>query len=283
MASRAGLSGGLAGFCPDTSKSSPRRHIAAYSLVIVAFKLASGCNSTARAQHNTEAGCSGAAAPSIKSATQQDDVLLDVVGPFWALYTKAQCSHNAATMRSAVIIAPSCWDLPDCLLLGACQILDQARNYRCRTISSSAECLDLIQASRQIALKDDALRMICVLDFEPAARSAVVRGHTPASLLPACKTAQLGRRKGVLAVHNTASRTSLIGIDLGTSNSTIACLRDGKAVIVPAADGGRFTPSVVALSQVSAALSAPQAGRFFLRTVPNKYRDTGSICLAAQM
>ena len=48
-----------------------------------------------------------------------------------------------------------------------------------------------------------------------------------------------------------AARTALVGIDLGTSNSTVACLEEGRAVIVPAADGRRSTPSVVSLAEVT--------------------------------
>lgn len=93
--------------------------------------------------------------------------------------------------------------------------------------------------------------MICALDFEAAARTAFVRGYNTAAGPPGYRSAILiAKRDSSVAAHSTALRTSLIGIDLGTSNSTIACLQDGGAVIVPAADGGRFTPSVVALSKV---------------------------------
>ena len=39
----------------------------------------------------------------------------------------------------------------------------------------------------------------------------------------------------------------LIGIDLGTTNSLVACFRNGKAEIIPNRLGENFTPSVVSV------------------------------------
>ena len=39
----------------------------------------------------------------------------------------------------------------------------------------------------------------------------------------------------------------VIGIDLGTTNSAAAVMEAGEPVIIPNAEGGRITPSVVAM------------------------------------
>jgi molecular chaperone DnaK len=41
----------------------------------------------------------------------------------------------------------------------------------------------------------------------------------------------------------------IIGIDLGTTNSAMAVMEGGEATIIPSAEGGRTTPSVVAMSK----------------------------------
>src|SRR5229473_1978137 len=41
----------------------------------------------------------------------------------------------------------------------------------------------------------------------------------------------------------------VIGIDLGTTNSCVAVMEAGEPVVIPNAEGGRITPSVVAMSK----------------------------------
>src|SRR3989442_1431891 len=41
----------------------------------------------------------------------------------------------------------------------------------------------------------------------------------------------------------------IIGIDLGTTNSVVAVMEGGAPVVIPNAEGGRVTPSVVAIGK----------------------------------
>lgn len=66
----------------------------------------------------------------------------------------------------------------------------------------------------------------------------------------------------------------IIGIDLGTTNSCVAVLEGGEAAIIPNAEGGRTTPSVVAFSKNGERLVGQVAKR---QAVTNPDRTISSI------
>ncbi len=53
----------------------------------------------------------------------------------------------------------------------------------------------------------------------------------------------------------------VIGIDLGTTNSAVAVMEAGEPVIIPSAEGGRTTPSIVAISKGGERLAGQVAKR----------------------
>jgi len=53
----------------------------------------------------------------------------------------------------------------------------------------------------------------------------------------------------------------VIGIDLGTTNSCVAVMEGGEPVVIPSAEGGRITPSVVAMSKNGERLTGQVAKR----------------------
>lgn len=72
----------------------------------------------------------------------------------------------------------------------------------------------------------------------------------------------------------------IIGIDLGTTNSCVAVMEGGKPVLIPNAEGGRTTPSVVAFSQSGERLVGQIAVRQAVvnpdRTISSIKREMGS-------
>src|SRR6476659_1222236 len=55
--------------------------------------------------------------------------------------------------------------------------------------------------------------------------------------------------------------SKIIGIDLGTTNSVVAVMQGGEPVVIPNAEGGRTTPSVVAISKTGERLVGQVAKR----------------------
>ncbi|MFQ5873847.1 MAG: Hsp70 family protein, partial [Dehalococcoidia bacterium] len=53
----------------------------------------------------------------------------------------------------------------------------------------------------------------------------------------------------------------VIGIDLGTTNSCVAVMEAGEPVVIPNAEGGRTTPSVIAISKSGERLAGQVAKR----------------------
>ena len=74
--------------------------------------------------------------------------------------------------------------------------------------------------------------------------------------------------------------TSVIGIDLGTTNSCVATIEGGKAVVIPNSEGSRTTPSVVAFSKEGERLVGVTAKRQAVtnseRTVISVKREMGT-------
>lgn len=72
----------------------------------------------------------------------------------------------------------------------------------------------------------------------------------------------------------------ILGIDLGTTNSCMSIMEGGKSVVIPNAEGGRTTPSVVAFSKEGERLVGNVAKRQAVanpgRTILSIKRDMGS-------
>ena len=71
-----------------------------------------------------------------------------------------------------------------------------------------------------------------------------------------------------------------IGIDLGTTNSCVAFMENGDPVVIPNAEGGRTTPSVVAFTKdgerIVGAAAKRQAVTNASRTIASIKREMGT-------
>ena len=74
--------------------------------------------------------------------------------------------------------------------------------------------------------------------------------------------------------------SKVIGIDLGTTNSCVAVMEGGEAVVIPNAEGNRTTPSVVAFSKSGERMVGQMAKRQAItnpdRTIASIKREMGS-------
>ncbi len=74
--------------------------------------------------------------------------------------------------------------------------------------------------------------------------------------------------------------SKVIGIDLGTTNSCVAVMEGGEAVVIPNADGNRTTPSVVAFSKTGERMVGQVAKRQAItnpdRTISSIKREMGT-------
>ena len=71
-----------------------------------------------------------------------------------------------------------------------------------------------------------------------------------------------------------------VGIDLGTTNSVVSVLEAGEPVVIPNAEGGRTTPSVVGFSKAGEVLVGEVAKRQAItnpdRTIRSVKRHMGT-------
>jgi molecular chaperone DnaK (HSP70) len=76
------------------------------------------------------------------------------------------------------------------------------------------------------------------------------------SVVTTRKSPNTPKQSGVVHIMAKA-----VGIDLGTTNSVVAVLEAGEAVVIPNSEGSRTTPSVVAFSKAGEVLVGEVAKR----------------------
>src|SRR5467141_3824912 len=77
---------------------------------------------------------------------------------------------------------------------------------------------------------------------------ALATGCSPARI-GAANNAQECRSRSGSAPGEAIMADKVIGIDLGTTNSVVAVMEGGDPVVIPNAEGGRTTPSVVGFTK----------------------------------
>jgi hypothetical protein len=84
--------------------------------------------------------------------------------------------------------------------------------------------------------------------FEAPGRSSAPLARE-AALAQACARPPPPAARPVAHASRRPPPPQVVGIDLGTTNSAAAAMEGGKPTIVPNAEGGRTTPSVVAFTK----------------------------------
>src|SRR5258708_36213322 len=111
----------------------------------------------------------------------------------------------------------------------------------------------------------------------PPARVALCVGSCPC-----LSTGHLRQRRATHHTSREAMADKVIGIDLGTTNSVVAVMEGGAPVVIPNAEGGRTTPSVVGFTKDGERLVGQVANRHAL-TNPTNTVFSIQQCLGRQM
>src|SRR3989442_2721459 len=88
------------------------------------------------------------------------------------------------------------------------------------------------------------------------------------------EVAETASTSDALTPNGVDMASKIIGIDLGTTNSVVAVMEGGDPVLIPNAEGGRVTPSVVAFTKDGERLRGQGAQR---RAVTNPQHNRLSV------